>query len=129
MSNRAKNILYSLLLIAAVLIVMRIRNGKKQPPLRLEGKTMGTTYHVTYFDPQNRNFQTQVDSILALVNRSISTWDSLSEISRFNRADKGIALELPYFYPPLQTSRIVYEGSGGAYDPTVMPLVNAWGFG
>ncbi len=129
MSNRAKNILYSLLLIAAVLIVMRVRSGKKPVPLRLEGKTMGTTYHVTYFDPENRDFQQQVDSILMLVNRSISTWDSLSEISRFNRSASGIALELPYFYPPLQTSKLVYKGSRGAYDPTVMPLVNAWGFG
>ena len=34
-----------------------------------------------------------------------------------------------YFFPPLKKSREVVQGSEGAYDPTVMPLVNAWGFG
>jgi len=131
MSIRAKNILYSLLLITAVVVVWKIRSGRNPvlKPIRLEGKTMGTSYHVTYFDDANRNFQVQVDSILVLVNRSISTWDSLSEISRFNRSASGIALELPYFHSPLETSKTVYEASEGAYDPTVMPLVNAWGFG
>ncbi|MFZ9503424.1 MAG: FAD:protein FMN transferase [Cyclobacteriaceae bacterium] len=129
MSNRGKNIIYSLLLIAAVLVVMLYRKGKAIEPIRLEGKTMGTSYHVTYFDGKNRNFQKAVDSLLILVNKSISTWDSTAEISVFNRSKRGIGFSLPYFKKPLKVSRDVYQGSSGAYDPTVMPLVNAWGFG
>lgn len=129
MSNRAKNILYSLILIGAVLAVMKYRESKNRTPVRTEGSSMGTTWHVTAFDPQHRNHQQALDSLLRLVNRSISTWDSTAEISRFNRAARGIRFELPYFLPPLKTSQLVYEASGGAYDPTVMPLVNAWGFG
>jgi thiamine biosynthesis lipoprotein len=90
---------------------------------------MGTTYHVTYFDFQNRNFQHGIDSILLLVNRALSTYDPLSEVSVFNRDEKGIEFRLPYFYPVLRKAREVYQGSGGAFDPTVMPLVSAWGFG
>jgi len=90
---------------------------------------MGTSYHVTYFDAKDRNFQSSVDSLLILVNKSISTWDSTAEISVFNRHEKGIAFKLPYFLPPLKISEVVYRESSGAYDPTVMPLVNAWGFG
>lgn len=129
MSNRSKNIVYSLLLIAAVLAVMQYRKSKSLTPLRLEGKTMGTSYHVTYFDKQGRNFQQSVDSLLILVNKSISTWDSTAEISLFNKSKNGIKIMLPYFLTPLKISEQVYRESGGTYDPTVMPLVNAWGFG
>ena len=129
MSNRAKNILYSLLLIGAIWAVMKYRENKSRTPVRSEGSSMGTTWHVTAFDPLQRNHQQALDSLLLLVNKSISTWDSTSEISRFSRSEKGIRFELPYFLPPLRTSEAVYQASSGAYDPTVMPLVNAWGFG
>lgn len=101
----------------------------RDTPILIEGKTMGTSYHVIYFDDADRNFKTQVDSLLRLVNKSISTWDSTSEISRFNRAQRTIKFDLPYFLPPLQVSQKIVSISRGAYDPTVMPLVNAWGFG
>jgi thiamine biosynthesis lipoprotein len=96
---------------------------------RIEGETMGTTYHITYFDPANRNFKTSIDSIFILVNRSINTYDPTSEISVFNKSQTGIKFKLPYFLPPLEKSFEVYQASHGAFDPTVMPLVNAWGFG
>lgn len=127
MNNRTKNAIYSLVLIAVVMAVWYWRNSDK--PMMIEGKTMGTTYHITYFDEQARNFKTSVDSLLVLVNKSINTWDSTSEISMFNKAEHAIKFQLPYFLPPLQVSQKVVSASHGAYDPTVMPLVNAWGFG
>ena len=126
MSSRTKNAIYSIVLITAVAVVWLLR--KTDEPFKIEGKTMGTTYNITYFDSQKRNFKTQVDSILLLVNKSINTYDSTSEISRFNRST-SVKFRLPYFYPPLKISREVVSRSQGAYDPTVMPLVNAWGFG
>jgi thiamine biosynthesis lipoprotein len=99
-------------------------------PLVLEGVTMGTTYRVIYFDePRRRNFQASVDSLLVQVNRAISTYDSSSEISRFNRSARGICFNLPYLNEITRTAREVYIKSAGAFDPTVMPLINAWGFG
>jgi FAD:protein FMN transferase len=127
MTARAKNAIYSLVLIVAVMTVWWWRNRDK--PILIEGNTMGTSYHITYFDDNGRNFKTQVDSLLTLVNKSISTWDSTSEISRFNKAQRSIKFELPYFLPPLLVSQKIVSISHGAYDPTVMPLVNAWGFG
>lgn len=127
MSNRTKNAIYSLVLIVAVMAVWWWRN--RNTPMLIEGKTMGTSYHITYFDDQDRNFKPQVDSLLVLVNKSISTWDSTSEISQFNKATRSIKFELPFFLPPLQVSQKIVTQSHGAFDPTVMPLVNAWGFG
>lgn len=129
MNNRSKNIIYSLLLLFAVFAVWLYRKSQAPAPLRMEGKTMGTTYHITYFDEQRRGFKNQIDSLLLVVNQSINNYDSSSEISRFNRSASSFKFELPYFYPPLKKSLEVFSASQGAFDPTVMPLVNAWGFG
>ncbi len=129
MNSRIKNALYSLVLLLAILGVWKYRQNTLLEPIKLEGKTMGTSYHITYFDRQNRNFQSSVDSLMMLVNKSINTYDTSSEISRFNRASRSFIFRLPYFFPPLKKSQEVVAGSQGAYDPTVMPLVNAWGFG
>lgn len=91
---------------------------------------MGTSYRILYFDePGNRNFKYSVDSLLAVVNKSISTYDTASEISQFNRSSSGIKFHLPYFCQAVKKSREIYTASKGAFDPTVMPLINAWGFG
>ena len=127
MSNRIKNVIYSLVLLVAVVAVWFWR--KSEPSIFIEGKTMGTTYHITYFDSEKRNFKNAVDSILELVNKSISTYDTTSEISQFNQSARTFRFKLPYFLTPLKISQQVVSGSQGAYDPTVMPLVNAWGFG
>jgi FAD:protein FMN transferase len=100
------------------------------PPVVVEGYTMGTTYHVTYFDDDaGRNFKNEIDSLLVLVNKSINTYDSGSEVSAFNRSKNGVTVNLPYLFPPLAKAKEIYSESDGAFDPTVMPLVNAWGFG
>lgn len=99
-------------------------------PIVVEGRTMGTTYRVVYFDePLRRDFKKQIDSLLLLVNRAINTYDPNSEISRFNKSEKGICPELPFLFDIVAIAKKVYKASGGAFDPTVMPLVNAWGFG
>lgn len=89
---------------------------------------MGTTYQVRYFDERNRNFQSSVDSLLRLVNHAISTYDTASEVSRFNNSH-GIGASSTFLLTPLKKGLEVSGHSGGAFDPTIMPLVNAWGFG
>jgi thiamine biosynthesis lipoprotein len=129
MDNRKKNIIYSVILLGAVTAVMFYRANKVGEPIRIEGKTMGTTYHITYFDKKGRNFKNSIDSLLAVVNKSINNYDPTSEVSRFNADSRGFRFELPYLYTPLKKAKEVFQASNGAFDPTVMPLVNAWGFG
>jgi len=128
MDYRKKNILYTILLLVSVFAVFLYRKNQTVA-ISIEGNTMGTTYHVTYFDEQRRNFKPTIDSLLGLVNKSINTYDSSSEVSKFNRSKYGIAVRLPYLLPPLRVATEVFKSSQGAFDPTVMPLVNAWGFG
>jgi thiamine biosynthesis lipoprotein len=129
MSNRVKNAVYSLILITAIFIVWKYRSAEPTNPILIEGETMATTYHITYFDKEQRNFKSAVDSLLVLVNQSINNYNPKSDISVFNRSRSSYKFVLPYFLPPLEVAKKVNHDSEGAFDPTVMPLVNLWGFG
>jgi len=128
MSSRARNAVYSLLLLIAVLLVYYYRR-QGLAPVKIEGQTMGTTYHITYFDKEKRNFKPQVDSLLNLINAAINTYLPESEVSRFNRSRTSLRFTLPFMRDLLERSLPIVKNSEGAFDPTVMPLVNAWGFG
>ncbi len=129
MDLRKKNILYTIILFAAVFLVWLYRKNQVPELFRIEGKTMGTTYHITYFDKKGRNFKNSVDSLLGVVNKSINNYDTTSEVSQFNKSEVGIAFRLPYLYYPVKRAEEIFSASKGAFDPTVMPLVSAWGFG
>jgi FAD:protein FMN transferase len=129
MDLRKRNILYTIILLVSMFAVYMYRKNQAPIPITVEGYTMGTTYHVTYFDPKGRNFKQSLDSILLVVNKSINNYDSTSEVTRFNKSKRGVAINLPYLLPPLRVAAAVFGNSFGAFDPTVMPLVNAWGFG
>lgn len=129
MDIRRKNILYTVILLISVIAVILFRNNQVPEPVRIMGETMGTTYHLTYFDRRGRDYKNSIDSLLLIVNKSINNYDSTSEVSQFNKSTEGIAFRLPYLYAPLQKAKEVFLASNGAFDPTVLPFVNAWGFG
>ncbi|HMP98360.1 MAG TPA: FAD:protein FMN transferase [Cyclobacteriaceae bacterium] len=128
MSLRTKNIIYTLVLLSAMFMVWKYREGKQETLVAFEGRTMGTTYHIQYFDKQGRNLKPQVDSLLIVFNQSLSTYIPDAEISQFNLS-ASFQFQLPYFYPVIASSKEIFEITDGYFDPTVMPLVNAWGFG
>ena len=130
MDNRVKNAIYSLILLAAIVIVYFIRKDKEKPELiTLTGNTMGPiVYTIKYFDDKNRNFKQQTDSLLKEFNQSLSTYIPGSEIARFNK-DSVFEFEAPFFYEALVTTSEISRATEGAFNPTIMPLVNAWGFG
>lgn len=123
---------YPIVLILVVFIVWKIRQDKS-PQLQMveiTGTTMGTIgYSVKYFNDDGKNLGDAIDSLLKVWNLSLSTYIPESEISRFNKGDACFEFESNYFLPVLEASKVVYENSNGAFDPTVGPLVNAWGFG
>ena len=93
----------------------------------IEGQTMGTYYRVTFSDTVN--YKVDLDSILQSINDEVSTYIPESTISQFNKASEGITLKEGYFIDNLKIAGDLYRKSSGFYDPTVMPLVNYWGFG
>lgn len=110
-------------------------SGCQQPPTYdyIEGETMGTSYHISFQKPKEVDeeaIKQAIDKRLQQINISMSTYMEDSTISKFNRlkADEPIQVD-PDFIQVLQDSKQVYNRSGGAFDPTVMPLINLWGFG
>lgn len=129
MTLRLKNILYTLGLFSAMFLVWHYRQNAKQEVIWFNGKTMGPiTYNVKYFDENKRNLKPQVDSLLVVFNESLNTYMPDSEISKFNKAD-SFRFKLPYFLPALEAAKTIFEQTNGAFDPSVGPLIDAWGFG
>lgn len=130
--SQRKNLIYSVILILAMVAVWWVRDSKKGNPewhkMELSGSTMGTTYQVKYLTRQPIDHQGQIDSLLEDFNDCLSTYIPDSEISEFNR-DTIHVFQRPYFYQMLVQSQEVFQSTEGAFDPTIMPLVNAWGFG
>ena len=124
--------LYPLLLLLAVYLVWKVRqtDASQFPMVELKGITMGNIgYSIKYFEKDGKNYGNEIDSLLKVWNSSLSTYIPDSEISRFNNGDHCFEFESSYFLPVLKAAKDVYEASNGAFDPTVGPLVNAWGFG
>ena len=96
---------------------------------RLSSETMGTTYHITYLDSAGRDLQQSVDSILDVINRSMSTYLEGSIIWRVNESDSNVFYVDENFFNVFVRAKDIYNESRGAFNPAVMPLVNYWGFG
>ncbi len=107
-------------------------NLKKET--RFSGQTMGTTYHITvvsgYFSSVS-HLKKKIDMCLDGINQSMSTYLKRSEISRFNAID-DIATTFRTtkdFYTVMTLARQIFKQTHGAWDGTVGPLVDLWGFG
>lgn len=92
-----------------------------------DGFTQGTTYHIAYYDDKQRDFQDDIEMILKNFDNSVSTYNPNSIITKVN---KNIPVELDnYFITCFKKAKEVWKNTDGAFDPTVYPLVNAYGFG
>ena len=103
-------------------------NENNIPIIKFTGEAQGTYYAVTYFDTNRRNFQSEIDSLLNAFDQSVSVWVPNSVISKVNRNDTLVELDF-YFTDIFNLSKEIHSSTAGAFDPTVGPLVNAWGFG
>jgi thiamine biosynthesis lipoprotein len=116
-----------------IIIVLILSSCKREIPYSfLEGQTMGTTYHITVQDSQGGALKTSIDSLLEAFNMELSTYIASSTISRFNQSTSGITLSKTssqHFYEMMVQSRDIYLKTDGAFDPSVGPLVEYYGFG
>ncbi|MFA0923851.1 FAD:protein FMN transferase [Xanthomonas fragariae] len=99
----------------------------------LGGRSMGTTWSVKLVAPRGRDLHPLHACIQAALDRVVaqmSTWEADSDISRYNRAPSGHWQTLPDdFYAVLSAALQIAQDSNGAFDPTVGPMVELWGFG
>ncbi|MCK5817910.1 MAG: FAD:protein FMN transferase [Psychromonas sp.] len=104
---------------------------------KMQGGTMGTYYQVTYVLNKAqladshltlKSLQLEINKKLELVNDQMSTFRKNSELSQINKSHSGIVVS-DATRDVIKSALKIYQQSDGAYDITIGPLVNLWGFG
>ena len=126
MQNITKLSFGRICLIALTFLFLFISCSRQPQKITLQGLAQGSYYAITYYDEQNRNFQREIDSIFHAVDVSVNLWVDSSVISKVNRNEE-VALDSVF----INNFRIAQEAarlSDGYFDPTISPIVAAWGF-
>lgn len=124
----------SVLAVSAFLLV-RFLAAPQPQLLNLGGSTMGTTWNVQLRSTANANnlaiLATEISQLLTILDKEVfSTYSETSEISRLNQAPVAQAQPLSAEMLQVLLAAVqVYEASEHAFDISVAPLVNVWGFG
>jgi thiamine biosynthesis lipoprotein len=116
-------LLFLLLLIVGTVFV--IRQQHNMPYQHDEGFIFGTVYSVTY--QSERNLKAEIEAELRKVDAEFSMFNDTSTVSRLNRGEQVSRSAM--FNEVWQLAQDVHQETEGAFDITVAPLVNAWGFG
>lgn len=120
--GKGKMAFLAFLVIAGIAI---IANHKNTRYITDEGNVFGTYYHITY--SYHRSLQTEIDRRLAMVDASLSPFNKRSIITAVNE-NRDVRVDT-MFRHVFGIAQSVSEATNGAFDITVAPLVNAWGFG
>ena len=115
--------LFSLFILAGILFLTTC--GKKEGYHSVRGGVWSTSYHITFRGPAQ--LEDSIEAVLKDVGRSLSPFDSLSLVSKVNR-QKETDIDI-HFKKVYDISKKINELSGGAFDPTLAPLIRTWGFG
>ena len=110
---------FSMLLMGAC-----VKHPKK---MVLQGLAQGSYYAITYYDEQGRDFQKDIDSIFHAVDMSVNLWVDSSVICKVNRNEDVVIDDI--FIDNFNIAQEMAMFSDGYFDPTISPLVSAWGFG
>lgn len=103
----------------------------KNPPMRefkISGQAQGTTYAVSYFATDSLITKLQIDSILNVIDLSMSLYRSNSTINQFNKMQNGSIKVDEHMAAVLNKSFQINKETDGLFDITVQPLMRLWGF-
>ncbi|WP_299113309.1 FAD:protein FMN transferase [uncultured Winogradskyella sp.] len=108
------------------IVVLFVSCEEKEPTnTKLSGPIFGTTYNIQYYS--ETNYQKEFDSLFAVINNSLSTYISDSDISKWNR-NEPVEVDA-HFIKVFNASKKIFKESKGVFDPTIGNVVNAWNFG
>lgn len=117
------------LLVPLVAVILSLVSCNHYQPRYISGVIWGTNYHITYnSDGIGQSDMTNVvTAILDSLDASFNAFNPSSELSRLNSS--GSINASPRFLEVLAEGRRISALTDGAFDPTVGPLVDLWGFG
>ena len=120
-----KKLLTAIFVAVAAIVAIVLMNRNDAAYQYDSGFIFGTSYNVTY--KCHDNLKAEIESLLAGIDASLSPFNDTSVITHVNR-NETVRLDR-YFVDVFTLASTVYEDTEGAFDITVAPLVNAWGFG
>lgn len=110
------------------LLLFSCDNSKKNKIYEVEGKGGSVVYRIKYISTDSTNLKPAIDSLVKLVDHSISAYNPESIVAKINQGYVSTKVN-DHFKKAFTTAEKVWKESGGYYDPTVGILVKAWGFG
>ena len=113
------------LLVLVIGTILISRQQHATPYQHDEGFIFGTIYHITY--QSDENYQKEIEAELQKVDQSLSPFNKTSIISKVNRNEDVKVNEM--FKEVFNLAESISKETNGAFDITVAPLVNTWGFG
>jgi thiamine biosynthesis lipoprotein len=117
---------YSFVVILSLILLSRC--GAPNYKVQFSGKAQGTYYAITYYDEESRFLKPEIDSLLKTFDLTASMWVSESIISKINNNVTDVRPN-KWFIDLMELSYKIGLETQGAFDMTIGPLVNAWGFG
>ena len=116
------------IILLVILIAGYILKSQKLNYYKIQGYAQGTTYSIIYGTKNNADYTDSVKNILHRFDQVFSSYITSSLISKINRNDTAAVPDKKFVYI-FNLSKEINAQSQGAFDITVAPLVNAWGFG
>lgn len=110
-----------------VLLFISCNPSKKNEPQVYNQEALGTYLSMTFFADEKKDFAKEVDSTIAAINQSMSTYIETSDISKINRGELITVDHM--FEENFHKAKEIYEQTDAYFDPTVGLLVNYYGFG
>lgn len=92
----------------------------------IQGRAEGTSYNIIYQDSEDRDFQSEIEELLANFEKSLSVYDNESIISRVNR-NEDVEID-DYFYTVFSRAKEISAQTENTFDISAEPLFRAWGF-
>lgn len=110
------------------LLLFFISDREQQQQFIIHGYAQGTDYTIKYFAGDSIVSKSEIDSILIVIDSSMSLYKPYSQIIKFNNSTAGLHLD-KHFKKVMKRSFEICKDTKGTFDVTVAPLVQAWGFG
>lgn len=121
-----------ILLILPILLILipgcSSRKSQSYSQFQISGFAQGTSYQITYYAGDAIISSKSIDQKFAELDSSLSIYKPYSLINQFNNSEKGIEMD-EHLNKVVKRSLKIWEESDGVFDISILPIVEAWGFG
>ena len=132
--NLSKNVKWKLKLILSIHLILIIlvscgsRKSQSYSQFQISGLAQGTSYSISYYADEAKISSQSIDRKIQELDSSLSIYKPYSLINKFNNSETGIDMD-EHLHKVVQRSLRIWKESDGVFDISILPIVEAWGFG